>query len=75
MIMENFNEAIFDDEEFLEDDLELQNPGDNQEPGEGNQEPPVNEPEDDLTSEVLRLKGTIGKSREASVAPKASVCR
>jgi hypothetical protein len=29
MNMENFNEAIFDDEEFLEDDLELQNPGDN----------------------------------------------
>jgi hypothetical protein len=29
MNMENFNEAIFDDDEFLEDDLELQNPGDN----------------------------------------------
>ena len=57
MNMENFNEAIFDDDEFLEDDLEPQNPGDNQEPGEGNQEPPINEPEDDLTSEVLRLKG------------------
>ena len=57
MNMENFNEAIFDDDEFLEDDLEPQNPGDNQEPGEGNQEPSNNEPEDDLTSEVLRLKG------------------
>jgi hypothetical protein len=29
MIMENFDEVIFDDEEFLEDDLEPQNPGDN----------------------------------------------
>jgi hypothetical protein len=29
MNMENFDEAIFDDDEFLEDDLEPQNPGDN----------------------------------------------
>lgn len=57
MIMENFDEAIFDDDEFLEDDLEPQNPGDNQEPDNGGSEPPVNESEDDLTSEVLRLKG------------------
>ena len=57
MIMENFDEAIFDDDEFLENDLEPQNPGDNQEPNNGGSEPPVNEPEDDLTSEVLRLKG------------------
>lgn len=57
MIMENFDEAIFDDDEFLENDLEPQNPGDNQEPNNGSSEPPVNEPEDDLTSEVLRLKG------------------
>ena len=57
MIMENFDEAIFDDDEFLENDLEPQNPGDNQEPNNGGSELPVNEPEDDLTSEVLRLKG------------------
>lgn len=57
MNMENFDEAIFDDDEFLENDLEPQNPGDNQEPDNGGSEPPVNEPEDDLTSEVLRLKG------------------
>lgn len=57
MIMENFDEAIFDDDEFLENDLEPQNPGDNQEPNNGGSEIPVNEPEDDLTSEVLRLKG------------------
>ena len=57
MIMENFDEVIFDDDEFLEDDLEPQNPGDNQEPDNEGSEPPVNESEDDLTSEVLRLKG------------------
>lgn len=57
MIMENFDEAIFDDDEFLDDDFEPQNTGDNNDPDEGSQEPPINEPEDDLTSEVLRLKG------------------
>lgn len=57
MTMANFDEMIFDDDEFMEDDLEPQNNGDNQEPDEGNQEPPIEEPEDDLTSEVLRLKG------------------
>lgn len=57
MIMENFDEAIFDDDEFLDDDFEPQNTGDNNDPDEGSQETPINEPEDDLTSEVLRLKG------------------
>lgn len=57
MTMVNFDEMIFDDDEFMENDLEPQNNGDNQNPDEGNQEPPINEPEDDLTSEVLRLKG------------------
>lgn len=57
MTMANFDEMIFDDDEFMENDLEPQNNGDNQNPDEGNQEPPINEPEDDLTSEVLRLKG------------------
>lgn len=57
MIMENFDEAIFDDDEFLDEDFEPQNTGDNNDPDEGSQEPPINEPEDDLTSEVLRLKG------------------
>lgn len=57
MIMENFDEAIFDDDEFLDDGFEPQNTGDNNDPDEGGQEPPINEPEDDLTSEVLRLKG------------------
>ena len=57
MIMENFDDAIFDDDEFLENNLEPQNTGDNNNPDEGGQEPPINESEDDLTSEVLRLKG------------------
>ena len=63
MIMENFDEAIFDDDEFLENDLEPQNPGDNQEPNNGGSKPPVNEPEDDLTSEVLRLKGIADSNK------------
>ena len=45
----------FDDDEFLEEDLEPQNPG--EEPNNSGSEPPVIESEDDLTSEVLRLKG------------------
>ena len=56
MNMENFNEAIFDDDEFLEEDiLEPQNTG--EESNNEGSESPVNESEDDLTSEVLRLKG------------------
>ena len=56
----NMNEeidVIFDDEDEFDEYVEPQNNGDNQNPDEGNQEPPINEPEDDLTSEVLRLKG------------------
>lgn len=63
MTMENFDEMIFDDDEFLENDLEPQNPGDNQEPDNEDSIPPVNEPEDDLTSEVLRLKGITDPSK------------
>ena len=50
MNMEDFDEVIFDDEEFLEDEFE--NPIQQQETTE--QEQPT---EDDLTSEILRLKG------------------
>ena len=57
MNMENFDEAIFDDDEFLDDDFEPQNTGDNNDTNEEGQEPSINEPEDDLTSDVLRLKG------------------
>lgn len=51
MIMENFDELIFDDDEFLDDDEKLVNPI---------TEEPVQQEEqneDDLTSEILRLKG------------------
>ena len=57
MIMTEFEEPIFDDYDEFDEYVEPQNNGDNQEPDEGNQTPPSNEPEDDLTSEVLRLKG------------------
>ena len=63
MIMENFDEAIFDDDEFLENDLEPQNLGDNQESDNSGSELPINELEDDLTSEVLRLKGIADPSK------------
>ena len=57
MIMAEFEEPIFDDDDEFGEYAEPQNNGDNQEPDEGNLTPPTNEPEDDLTSEVLRLKG------------------
>ena len=57
MIMEEFEEPIFDDDDEFGEYTEPQNNGDNNDPDEGKQEPPINEPEDDLTSEVLRLKG------------------
>lgn len=63
MIMAEFEEPIFDDDEEFGEYIEPQNNGDNQNPDEGNQEPPINEPEDDLTSEVLRLKGITDPSK------------
>ncbi len=57
MIMAEFEEPIFDDFDEFGDYTEPQNNGDTQEPNEGSQEPPIIEQEDDLTSEVLRLKG------------------
>ena len=57
MTMAEFEEPIFDEEDEFGEYTEPQNNGDNQEPDEGNPTPPINEPEDDLTSEVLRLKG------------------
>lgn len=47
--MENFDELIFDDDEFLDEEFTTI-----QEPGE---QPVQQETQDDLTSEVLRLKG------------------
>lgn len=51
MNMEDFDEVIFDDDEFLD---EFENPIQQQEEGTIEQEQPE---EDDLTSEILRLKG------------------
>lgn len=57
MTMEDFDEMIFDDDEFLDEVQEPQNePTSEQEEELGEQSMQVNE-EDDLTSEVLRLKG------------------
>ena len=57
MIMEEFDEPIFDDYDEFEEYNEPQNDGSNQEPINNESDSPSNEPEDDLTSEVLRLKG------------------
>lgn len=57
--MENFDEMIFDDDEFL-DDVPAQDPS-VQEPVE--QEPADNGQVDDLTNEVLRLKGISDPSK------------
>lgn len=57
MTMEDFDEMIFDDDEFLDEVQEPQNePTSEQEKELGEQSVQVNE-EDDLTTEVLRLKG------------------
>ena len=57
MNMENFDEVVFDDDEFEDDSFEQTKPED----GEGNQpsndETPSGQQDEDLTTEVLRLKG------------------
>ena len=63
MIMTEFEEPIFDDDDEFGEYSEPQNNGDNQDLDQGNQEPPISEPEDDLTSEVLRLKGITDPSK------------
>lgn len=50
MVMENFDDLVFDDEEFIDEAPE-------QKPEQNQQQVENNEQEDDLTSEVLRLKG------------------
>lgn len=50
MVMENFDDLVFDDEEFIDEASE-------QKPEQIQQQVENNEQEDDLTSEVLRLKG------------------
>lgn len=57
MNMENFDEVVFDDDEFEGDSFEQTKPED----GEGNQpsndETPSGQQDEDLTTEVLRLRG------------------
>lgn len=53
--MENFDEVIFDDEEFLDDESEITSQNQNDEPS--------LEESDDLTNEVLRLKGISDPSK------------
>ena len=53
--MENFDEVIFDDEEFLDDESEITSQNQNDEPS-------LDE-SDDLTNEVLRLKGISDPSK------------
>ena len=57
MDMENFDEVVFDDDEFEGDSFEQTKPED----GSGNQPPndetPSGQQDEDLTTEVLRLKG------------------
>ena len=57
MIMAEFDEQIFDDYDEFEEYDSPQNGDNNQEPSNVTDTTPSNEPEDDLTSEVLRLKG------------------
>ena len=57
MIMAEFEEPIFDDYDEFDDYVEPQDGGNNQEPTNDDLSFTNNEPEDDLTSEVLRLKG------------------
>lgn len=61
MTMENFDELVFDDDEFLDDDSSVFETPTVEE--EVVTETPTNEPEDDLTSEVLRLKGISDPSK------------
>ena len=63
MIMAEFEEPIFDDYDEFDDYVEPQDGGNNQEPTDGDSSFSNNEPEDDLTSEVLRLKGIADSSK------------
>ena len=57
MYMENFDEVIFDDDEFGGDSFEQTKPedGDGNQPSNGGT--PSGQQDEDLTTEVLRLKG------------------
>ena len=57
MTMENFEEMIFDDEEFFDDELKSNQDLNTQDPNDLESLVDVQNEEDDLTNEVLRLKG------------------
>ena len=63
MIMAEFEEPIFDDYDEFDNYVEPQDGGNNQEPTDDGSQFSSNEPEDDLTSEVLRLKGIADPSK------------
>ena len=63
MIMAEFEEPIFDDYDEFEEYDEPQNGDSNQEPLNEEIDGSSSEPEDDLTSEVLRLKGIADPSK------------
>ena len=63
MTMAEFDEPIFDDYDEFDEYDEPQNGDSNQEPTNDEIDGSSNEPEDDLTSEVLRLKGIADPSK------------
>ena len=63
MTMAEFDESIFDDYDEFDEYDEPQNGDSNQEPTNDEIDGSSNEPEDDLTSEVLRLKGIADPSK------------
>lgn len=57
MNMENFDDVIFEDDEFGDIDLGQQKPEGNEGDQPAGQQKPSAQPDEDLTTEVLRLKG------------------
>ena len=57
MDMENFDEVVFDDDEFEGDSFEQTKPEDDEGNQSSNDETPSGQQDEDLTTEVLRLKG------------------
>lgn len=57
MNMENFDDVIFEDDEFGDIDLGQQKPEGNEGDQPAGQQKPSVQPDEDLTTEVLRLKG------------------
>lgn len=57
MNMENFDDVVFEDDEFGDIDLGQQKPEGNEGDQPAGQQKPFAQPDEDLTTEVLRLKG------------------